>query len=163
MPPNKSTNVEQGDFILKFTALSSGSVQFSSVMSNSLQHQGLKHTRLPCPSPTPTAQVHRVGDSIKPSHPLLSPSSPAFSLSQHHGLFQWISSSYQVGQALEFQLQCQSFWWIFRTDFFQIDWLDLFAVQGQHHSSNHNSLVLSLLYSPTLISIHDYRKNHIFD
>ena len=32
--------------------------------------------------------VHRVGDAIQPSHPLLSPSSPAFSLSQHQGLFQ---------------------------------------------------------------------------
>ena len=62
-------------------------------------------------------QVHRVGDSIKPSHPLSSPSSPAFNLSQHHGLFQWVSSSHQVGKVLEFQLQHQPFWWIFRTDF----------------------------------------------
>ena len=55
MPPNKSTNGEQGDSIFKITSLSSGSVQFSSVVSNSLQHQGLKHTRLPCPSPIPGA------------------------------------------------------------------------------------------------------------
>ena len=32
-------------------------------------------------------QVHRVGDTIHPSHPLLSPSPPAFNLSQHQGLF----------------------------------------------------------------------------
>ena len=40
--------------------------------------------------------VHRVGDAIQPSHPLLSPSPPAFNSSQHQGLFQWVSSSHQV-------------------------------------------------------------------
>ena len=49
--------------------------------------------------------VHWVGDAIQPSHPLSSPSPPAFSLSQHQGLFQWVSSSYQVAKVLEFQLQ----------------------------------------------------------
>ena len=39
--------------------------------------------------------VHRVGDAIQPSHPLSSPSPPAFSLSQHQHLFQWVSSSHQ--------------------------------------------------------------------
>ena len=62
--------------------------------------------------------VHWVGDAIQPSHPLLSPSPPAFSLSQHQGLFQWVSSSHQVAKVLEFQLQHQSFQWTFRTDFF---------------------------------------------
>ena len=63
------------------------------------------------------SHVHQVCDAIQPSHPLSSPSSPAFSLSQHQGLFQWVSSSYQVAKVLEFQLQHQSFQWIFRTDF----------------------------------------------
>ena len=54
-------------------------------------------------------QVHRVGDAIQPSHPLLSPSPPAFNLSQHQGLFQGVSSSHQVVKVLEFQLQHQSF------------------------------------------------------
>ena len=82
--------------------------------------------------------VHQVGDAIQPSHPLLSPPSPAFNLSQHQGLFQWVSSSHQVTKELE--LQCQSFQWIFRTSF-RMDWLDLLAVQGtlksllQHHRS----------------------------
>ena len=53
--------------------------------------------------------VHWVGDAIHPSHPLLSPSHPAFNLSQHQGLFQWVSSSHQVPKVLEFQLQHQSF------------------------------------------------------
>ena len=66
--------------------------------------------------------VHRVGDAIQPSHPLSSPSPPVFNLSQHQGFFQWVSSLHQVANALEFQLQDQSFWWIFRTDFLE-DWL----------------------------------------
>jgi len=60
--------------------------------------------------------VHWVGDAIQLSHLLTSPS-PAFNLSQHQGLFQWVSSSHQVPRLLEFQLQHQSFQWIFRTDF----------------------------------------------
>ena len=61
--------------------------------------------------------VHCIGDAIRPSHPLSSPSPPAFSLSQHQGLSQWVSSSHQVAKALELQLQHQSFQWVFRTDF----------------------------------------------
>jgi len=51
--------------------------------------------------------VHQVGDAIQPSHPLLSPSPPAFNLSQHQGLFQWVSSLHQVAKVLELQLQHQ--------------------------------------------------------
>ena len=58
--------------------------------------------------------VHWVGDVIQPSHPLLSPSPPAFNHPQHQGLFQWVSYSHQVAKVLEFQLQHQSFQWIFR-------------------------------------------------
>ena len=63
------------------------------------------------------SQAHWVGDAIQPSHPLSSPSPPAFNLSQHQGLFQWVSSSHEVAKVLDFQLQHQSFQWIFRTDF----------------------------------------------
>ena len=48
--------------------------------------------------------VHWVGDAIQPPHPLSSPSPPALNLSQHQGLFQWVSSSHQVSKLLEFQL-----------------------------------------------------------
>ena len=61
--------------------------------------------------------AHWVGDAVPPSHPL-SPSSPAFNLSQHQGLFWWVSSSHQMARVLEFQLQHESFHWIFRIDFF---------------------------------------------
>ena len=74
--------------------------QFSrSVVSDSLQPHGLQHARPPCPSPTPgptQTHVHWVSDAIQPSRPLSSPSPPTFNLSEHLGLFQWVSSSHQV-------------------------------------------------------------------
>ena len=75
---------------------------------------------LPVPYQVPEftqTQVHWVGDAIQPSHPLSSPSPPAFNLSQHQGLFKWVSSSHQVAKVVEFQLQHQSFQWTFRTEF----------------------------------------------
>ena len=89
------------------------SVQFScSVMSDSLQPHGLQNARPPGPSPTPGVYSNSRPSSwwsIQPSHPLSSPSPPALSLSQHQGLFRWVSSSHQVAKVLEFQLQHQSF------------------------------------------------------
>ena len=61
--------------------------------------------------------IHQVGDAIQPSHPLLSPSPPTFNLSQHQGLFKWVSSSHLVAKVLELQLQHQPFQWTFKTDF----------------------------------------------
>ena len=80
----------------------------------------LQHASLPCPSQLPEfaqTHVHRVGDAIQPFHPLSSSCSPAFNLSQHQGLFQWVSSSHQMAKVLEFQLQPQSFQWIFRNEY----------------------------------------------
>ena len=68
------------------------------------------HHQLP---ETAQTYVHPVGDAIQSSHPLSSPSPPAFNLSQHQGLFQWVSSLHQVAKVLE--LQHQSFQWICRT------------------------------------------------
>ena len=98
-----------------------GSLQFShSVKSNSLQPHGLQHARPPCPSPAPRAYTNSCPLS-RWCHPTISsspsPSPPTFNLSQHQSLFKWISSSYQVAKVLEFQLQHQSFQWIFRADF----------------------------------------------
>ena len=106
--------------------------------------------------------VHRAGDAIQPSHPLLSPSPPTFNLSQHQGLFQWVSSLHQVAEVLELQLRHQSLQWILRIDFLQY-WLVWSACspRGSQESSptpqfkGINSSVLSLLYGPTLTSIHD--------
>ena len=99
--------------------------------------------------------VYWVGDAIQPSHPLSSPSPPTFNLSQHQGLFQWVSSLHEVAKVLEFQLQHQSFQWIFRMISFRMDWLDLLAVQGtlknlpQHHSSK-----VSVLWHSTFFMVH---------
>ena len=56
--------------------------------------------------------VHWISDVIQPSHPLLPSSSSTFSLSQHQGLFQWVSCSHQVSKVLELELQHQSVQWI---------------------------------------------------
>ena len=73
-----------------------------------LPYPGIKPTQLLESTQT---HIHRVDDAIQPSHPLSSPSPPALNLSQHQGLFQWVSSSHQVAKELEFQLQHQSFQW----------------------------------------------------
>ena len=86
------------------------SVQFSSVPQSCLtlcdpmscSMPGL-HVHHQLPEFT-QAHVHRVGDAIQPSHPLLSPSPPAPNPSQHQSLFQWVNSSHQVSKLLEFQL-----------------------------------------------------------
>ena len=102
--------------------------------------------------------VHRVGDVIQPSHPLLSSSLPPLNLSQSQGLFQWVSSSHQVAKILDLQLQHQSYQRIFRIDFL----LDCLAwspcsLRDSEESSptpqfkSINFLVLSFLYSPILI------------
>ena len=111
--------------------------------------------------------VHWVSDTIQPSHPLSFPSPPTFNLSQHQSLFKWVSPSHQVAKVLEFQLQPQSFQWTLRTDHL-LDGLagspcsprDCQESSPTPPFKSINSLVLSFLYSPTLTSIHNYRKNH---
>ena len=114
--------------------------------------------------------VHRVGNDIQPSHPLLSPSPPAPNPSQHQGLFQWVNPSHEVAKVLEFQLQHQSFQWTPRTDLLQNGLVGSpCSPRDSQESSptpqfkNINSSVLSFLHSPTLTSIHDHWKNHSLD
>ena len=101
------------------------------------------------------AQTHWVGDAIQPFHPLLSLSLPALNLSQHQGLFQWVSSSHQVVKVLEFQLQ-QAFHEHSGLISFRMDWLDLLAVQGtlksllQHHTSKGSILWHSAFFTVQL-------------
>ena len=89
-----------------------------SCLTVSLQPHGLHHARLPCPSLSLRAcsNSYPLSHWCHPtSHPLSLPSPPTFNLSQHQGLFYWVSSSHQVTKVLE--LQHQSFQWIFRVDF----------------------------------------------
>ena len=96
-----------------------------------VRHQLLKSTQ---------THVHCVGDAVRPFHPLSSPSPLALNLSQHQGLFKWVSSPHQVVKVLEFQLQHQSLNEHPGLISFRMDWLGLLGVQGsfksllQHHS-----------------------------
>ena len=95
--------------------------------------------------------AHWVSDAIQPSHPLSSPSPPAFNLSQQ-GLFTWVSSSHQVAKVLEFHLQHQSSNEYSGVISFRMDCLDLLVVQEklkkllQHHSSKASVLWRSAFY-----------------
>ena len=98
--------------------------------------------------------VHRVGDAIQPTYPLLSPSPPAFNLSQHQGVFQWVSSSHQLAKVREFQLQHQPFQWKFRTHFLY-NWLDGSPCSTSDSQRSSPTPQFSFLYSPALTSIHE--------
>ena len=115
--------------------------------------------------------VHHVGDAIQPSHPLSSPSPPAFKFSHSIRVF---------SNELVLHIRWPKYW-SFSFSFspsseysglisFRIDWLDLFAVLRDSQESSPtlqfksiNSSALSFLYGPTLASTHDYWKNHSFD
>ena len=150
--------------------------QFSSVtqscptLCNPMNHStpGLPvHYQLPESTQT---QVHRVGDAIQPSHPLSSPSPPALNLSQHQGLFQWVSSLHLVAKVLEFQLQHHSLQRNPRADLLQNGLVGSPCGPRDSQESSPtpqfksiNYSVLSFLYSTTLTSIHDHWKNHSLD
>ena len=120
-----------------------------------VHHQLPEFTQIP---------VHWVSDAIQPSHPLLSHSPLAFSLSQHQGLFQWVSSSHQEAKILELQLHHQSFQWIFRVDFLGLtDLISSLKRLIQHHNSKTPILCCSTFFIVQLTSLHDYWKNHSFD
>ena len=104
--------------------------------------------------------VHWVGDTIQPSHPLLSPSPPTFNHSQHQDLFKWVCSSHQVAKI-------SATWWSFSFNIspsneysglisFKMDWLDLLTVQGtlksllQYHSSKASVLQCSAFFKVQL-------------
>ena len=95
--------------------------------------------------------VHQVGDAIQPFHPLFS-SPPAFNLSQHQGLSQWVSSLHQVAKVLEFRFNINPSNEYSGLISFRMDWLDLLAAQGtlktllQHYSSTASILWLSAFF-----------------
>ena len=76
--------------------------------------------------------VHWVGDAIQPSHHLSSPSPPALSLSQHQGLFKWVSSLHQVAKYWSFSFSISPSNEYSGLISFRMDWLDLLAVQSKY-------------------------------
>ena len=102
--------------------------------------------------------VHWVGDAIQLYHPLSSPSTPALNLSQHQGLFEWVSSHITWPKYWSFIFNISPSNEHLGLISFRMDWLDLLAVQGTLKTKSNDSSVLNFLYSPTLISIHDYWK-----
>ena len=142
--------------------------QFSSVAQSCLTLcDPMNHSRpgLPVHHQLPEftqTHVHRVGDAIQPSHPLLSPSLPAPNPSQHQSLFQWVNSSHDMAKVLEFQLQHQSFQWTPRTDLLKNGLVGFSCSPRDSQESSPtpqfksiNSSVLSSVYSPILTSIHN--------
>ena len=106
--------------------------------------------------------IHLVSDAIQPSHPLSSPSPPAFNLSRHQSfpvsqLF--ISGGQSIGAlASVLPMNIQDWFPLELTGLISLKSKGLFKSLLQHHSSK-----VSVLYSPSRTSIHDYWKNHSFD
>ena len=154
-------------FLFPLKAFSS--VQFShSVVSDSLRPHESQHARPPCHHQLPESiqtHLHWISDVIQPSHPLSSPTSPAFNPSQYQGFsnesflhIRWPkywSFSFSISPSNEHSLGWTG-------------WISLMSKDSQESSptpqfKSINSLALSLLYSPILTSIHDYWKNHSLD
>ena len=101
-------------------------------MSDSLWPHEPQHARPPCPSPTPRVHPNPCPlscNAIQPPHPLSSPSPPALNLSQHQGLFQWVSSSHLVAKVLESQLQHQCYQWT--QDWSPLGWTSWISLQSK--------------------------------
>ena len=142
-------------------------------MSDSLWPHGLQHTRLPCPSPTPGACSNScplswwchltIPSSVIPFSSCLQsfPASGSFAMSQ--GI---ILGGQSVGASASTSVLPMNIW-----DWFPIQLTGLISLQSKNSQESSptpqfksiNSLVLSLLYGPTLTTIHDYWKNHSFD
>ena len=138
--------------------LSSSQTQFSSVDQSCptlcdpmdcsmpgipVHHQLLKFTQ---------THVHWVGDAIQRSHPLSSPSPPAFNPSQHQSLFKWVSSCITWPKDWSFSFRISPSNEYSGLISYRMDWLDCLAVQGtlksllQYHSSKVSILQCSTFF-----------------
>ena len=142
------------------------------VLSDSLRPQDCSPPGLPLHHQLPEfiqTHVHWVSDDIQPSHPLVSPSPPAFTLFQHRGLLKWVSSSHLVAKELSsasasvLPMNIHDWFPLGRTA-----WTCLLSKNSQVSSPTPQfksiiSSALSFLYSPTFTSIHDYWESYSFD
>ena len=152
------------------------SVQFRcSVMSDSLWPHEQQHTRARPPCPSPTSRVYpNPCPSRQWCHPTISSSVAPFSFCpqsfQHQGLLNESALCIRWPKYWSFSFSISPTNEHLGLISFRMDWLELLAVSRDFEESSPtpqfksiNSLVLSLLYSPTLISIHDHWKNHSLD
>ena len=144
---------------------------FSSVMSNCLWPHGLQHTRLPCLSLTYRA-CPNYGPSSQWCHPTVSSSVVPFSCPQSFSASEsfpisrpFPSGGHSIGASASASVLPMNI-----QDWFPLGWTGLISLLFKGLSrvfstaiQEHHSLALSLLYGPTLTSIHDYRKNHSLD
>ena len=123
--------------------VSTQSVLFSRSVMSDCDPMDCSMPGFPVPHQLPDftqTHVHWVSDAIQPSHPLSSPS-PSFNLSQHQGLFKWISTSHQFAKALSFTFGISPSNEQSGLISFRMDWLDGLADQRtlksllQHQSS----------------------------
>ena len=168
----KKDMTTKGHLCLWTTSWTRGKVQFSSVVSDSLQPHRLQHARPPCPSPTPGVYSETQSiESVMPSnhlilcHTLLPSVFPSIRVFSNESVLcirwpKYWSFSFNISPSGEYSGLIS----------FRMDWLDLLAVQGTLQASSPtpqfksiNSSAPSFLYSPALTSIHDYWKNRSFD
>ena len=139
-------------------------------MSNSLQPHGLQYVRLPCPSPTPRACSNSC-PSNRWCHPIISssvvPFSCCFQSFPASGSFQmsqfFASGGQNIGASASASVLPKNI-----QDWFPLGWTGWISLQSKGLSrvfsntivQEHQASALSLLYGPTLTSIHDYWKNH---
>ena len=155
-PGGKSLN---NTTLLSLRKWAKNAIQFSSVAQSCptlCDPVNCSTPGLPVPHKLPEftqTHVHRVSDTIQPSHPLLSPSPPAPNPSQHQSLFQWVTSSYRWPKYWSFSFSIIPSKEIPGLISFRMDWLDLLAVQGslksllQHHSSKASILRCSAFFT----------------
>ena len=96
-------------------------------------------------------RVHQVGYAIQPSHPLSSPSPFDFNLSQHQGLFQWVSSSHQVAKVLEYSFSISP--WMNIHDWSPLGWTGWISLQSKG---------LSRVFSNTTVQKHQFFSAQFF-
>ena len=140
-----------------------------SVVSDSSRLHARQHVRPPCPSPSPGVCSN--------SRPLsrwyhwtisfsVTPSPHDLNLSHHQNLFQWVSSLHLVAKVSELQLQHQPFQWISWIDFLQDGLVRSPCSPRDSNESSptpqFKSFDSSILYGPTLTSIHNYWKTYSF-
>ena len=113
--------------------------------------------------------VHRLSDAIQPSHPLSSPSPPAFNLSHHQGLFQWSVLCIRWPKCWSFSFSISPFSEYSGLISFRMDWLDLLAVHGtlksllQHHNSKtsilqHSAFFIVQLSHPCMLLLSHFSR-----